>query len=186
MNWLCLYCTLWFRLTFTLWGTQSEQSVHWALYFQEDSWGIIYPFEVYNLMSFPFLTVWGVVSDGSTWCGLNVRQKQERLRKIFVYNLLTSSVKSTAASSVLKSLGSAQGTPEKQAPQMVREKAMLPTLIFQRHWMSMRPQMPSWEMILPQDDMHRSMCTPRLTLGRETVHRCTYWTECVQCSGWLG
>lgn len=62
-------------------------------------------------MSFPFLTVWGVVSDGSTWCGLSVRQKQERLRETFVHNLLTSSVKSTTAGSIVKSLGSAQGTP---------------------------------------------------------------------------
>ena len=62
-------------------------------------------------MSFPFLTVWSVIPDGSTWCGLNVRQKRERLRKIFVHNLLTSSVKSATASSILKSLGSAQGTP---------------------------------------------------------------------------
>ncbi|KAG5193984.1 hypothetical protein JEQ12_020345 [Ovis aries] len=50
-------------------------------------------------------------NNGSTWCGPSVRQKQERLRETFVHNLLTSSVKSTTAGSIVKSLGSAQGTP---------------------------------------------------------------------------
>lgn len=64
-------------------------------------------------MSFLFLTVWGVISDGSSLCELDVGQKQERLKKTFAHNLLTPSVKSTATSSIFKSLGSAQGTPSK-------------------------------------------------------------------------
>ncbi|XP_057573541.1 adhesion G-protein coupled receptor G4 [Hippopotamus amphibius kiboko] len=54
-------------------------------------------------------------TDGSSRCGLNVGQKQERLRKTFAHNLWTPSAKSTATSSIFKSLGSAQGTPSEMS-----------------------------------------------------------------------
>uniref|UniRef100_G1L882 Adhesion G-protein coupled receptor G4 n=1 Tax=Ailuropoda melanoleuca TaxID=9646 RepID=G1L882_AILME len=49
-------------------------------------------------------------SDGDSRCGLHVGYKQERLKKTFQEKLLTPSLKSTATSSTLKSLGSAQCT----------------------------------------------------------------------------
>ncbi|XP_040324498.1 adhesion G-protein coupled receptor G4 [Herpailurus yagouaroundi] len=50
-------------------------------------------------------------SDGDSRCGLNVRHKQERLKKTFQHKVLTPSFKSTATSSTFKSLGSAQCIP---------------------------------------------------------------------------
>lgn len=52
----------------------------------------------------------GVISDGDSRCGLHVGYKQERLKKTFQEKLLTPSLKSTATSSTLKSLGSGQCT----------------------------------------------------------------------------
>ncbi|VFV32313.1 Hypothetical predicted protein [Lynx pardinus] len=50
-------------------------------------------------------------SDGDSRCGLNVRHKQERLKKTFQHKVLTPSFKSTATRSTFKSLGSAQCIP---------------------------------------------------------------------------